>query len=450
MVARAVRATTTLGVVAISAQSVLAQTAASSSRVESAVSQPGQLVLGVAYGEAARANPRIAAARSLARAASQRVPSTKRPPDPRLQLGFMNYELPGLTPMDVIGMTQLELMQMVPVGGKLRLSGDVAESRAAAENERSTDVAWDVRARVAMAFYDLHAIDQSLVVAHETLRLLRDVARTAEAMYRVGEGRQADVLRAQVEIARMTEDTIRMRTMRTAMAARLNALLDRPADAPVDSPVLPSFPTSLPALDSLQGVAEIARPMIRAGREDVNAADAAARLARRELVPDLQLGLQYGQRGGPMGTERMGSLMIGASVPVFARSRQLPMREEAAAMRRMAEADLAVMRADTRGSVAESYANLTRSRNLAVLYRRTVIPQAEATVSSALAAYRVGGVDFMTLLDNRMAVNQYRQEQVRLEADEGRAWAELEMLLGRELFDPNTIARASTSDGGAR
>ena len=66
-----------------------------------------------------------------------------------------------------------------------------------------------------------------------------------------------------------------------------------------------------------------------------------------------------------------------------------------------------------------------------------MIPQTEATVASALAAYRVGGVDFMTLLDNRMTVNKYRQQLFALDAEQGKAWAELEMLVGRELFDPN-------------
>ena len=411
---------------------------------------PDRLLLGEAYGLATRSNPRAQAARALARAARARIPSAKLPPDPQLQLGFMNYELPDLKPMDVLGMSQLQLMQMLPVGGKLGLSGDVAEARAAAESERATDVAWDVRSQVAMAFYDLYATDQSLVVARETLRLLQDARATAEAMYRVGEGRQTDVLRAQVEIARMTEETIRMQTMRTGMAARLNALLDRGPAFDVPSPALPAFPASLPALDSLQQTAQETRPMVRAGREEVQAASYAARLARRELIPDLQLGVQYGQQAGEMGTERMGSLMVGATVPVFARSRQLRMRDETVAMRQMAEADLAAMRADTRARVAEAYAGLTRARNLAALYRNTVLPQAETTASSALSAYRVGGVDFMTLLDNRMVVNQYRQELSRLEAEEGQSWAELEMLLGRQLFDANTAVAGGKPNGGEK
>ena len=405
-----------------------------------ATASADRLRLGEVYGVARRESPRVEAAHALVRAAEARVPSAKLPPDPALQLGFMNYTVPGLKPMDPLGMTQLQLMQMLPVAGKLGLSGRVASAQAAAQGERASDVEWELHSDVAMAFYDLYQTDQSLAVARETLRLLQDIRRTAEAMYRVGEGRQADVLRAQVEIARMVEDTVRMTTMRTGMTARLNALLDRQADARVGVPALPAFPDSTPSFDSVVALAERDRPMVRAGQREVEAADVQARLARREIWPDLTVGVQYGQRAAAMGTERMGSLMLGASVPVFAGGRQLRMREEAAAMRQMAVADLSAMRADTRARVAEAYADLVRARNLAALYRTTVIPQAEATVASALAAYRVGSVDFMTLLDDRMTVNKYRQDLFALEADQGKAWAELEMLTGRELFDANRIA----------
>ena len=258
---------------------------------------------------------------------------------------------------------------------------------------------------------------------------------------------QATVLRAQVEIARMVEDTVRMQAMRQTMVARLNALLDRPTEVPVGIPALPQFPDSIPPRAVLDSLAHGNRPMIRAGLEEVRGADAAAQLARKEIWPDLQVGAQYAQRGGEMGgTERMGSLMIGASVPIFARHRQYRMREETVAMQRMAEADVALMRADTRGKLGEAYANLVRARNLSQLYRSTVLPQAEATVASALSAYRVGTVDFMTLLDNQMTVNKYRQELYALDADQGKAWADLEMLTSQVLFDPNKVSAATRGD----
>src|SRR6185369_13264321 len=130
--------------------------------------------------------------------------------------------------------------------------------------------------------------------------------------------------------------------------------------------VRPLFPDSILDRTWLDSVAASGRPMIRAGIQDVRAAEASATLARREIIPDLQIGVQYGQRGATMTstdaggavmtdrtTERMGSLMIGASIPLFSRDRQLQMRSEANAMKAMAEADVAAMRAETRGKIGE-------------------------------------------------------------------------------------------------
>ena len=407
-----------------------------------AQASPRSISLSEVYRLAAAA-PRVAAATSLAAAAEARVPSAKRPPDPALQLGFMNRELPSLAPMDPLGMTQIQIMQMLPLGGKLRLAGRAAANTANAAKARATDVRWDTRARAAMQFYDLYAAAAQVDIAVDNKRLVQDIAKVSQAMYAVGDAKQADVLRAQVEIARMTEDITRMESMRAAMAAKLAATLDLPAGTVTAAAKPPVMPNDLPQLDSLIAEAERNRPMITAGVMELRAARAGEALARKELWPDLEVGVQYGWRTGEMGTERMGSLMLGANVPIYARSRQLKMREETAAMRGMAEADLAAMRADTRGRMAELYADYTRARNLRTLYRTTVLPQAEATVTASFAAYRVGDVNLMTLLDNQMTVNRYRQELITLDAEQGKAIAEMEMLLGRELFNLDASVRTN-------
>ena len=408
---------------------------------------PAGLELGRLYHAVETANPRIGAAGARARAAEARIAPARRPPDPQLQFGLMNRNLPGFGLSDPLGMNQVQVMQMFPFPGKLRMAGEVASARAEAQRARAVDVSWEVRSRAAMAFYELYQMDRSLLVAEETLRILRDLSTTARTMYGVGEGRQADVLRAQVEIARMTEDITRMRTERISAAARLNALLVQDPTAPIGSPVRPSFPDTLPPLDSLVAEAERNRPMVHAAEAEVRAAAAGYRLARREIWPDFQVGVQYGQRPMEGETDRMISLMLGFNVPIFAGSRQLAMRREAAAMEQMAVAELAEMQADTRGRVAELYASAERAQRLGDLYRGTILPQAQTTVSAALASYRVGSVDFMTLLDDQMMVNGYRQDLYALEAERGRSLAELEMLLGRPLFDPDAAMLAA---GGSR
>jgi hypothetical protein len=56
----------------------------------------------------------------------------------------------------------------------------------------------------------------------------------------------------------------------------------------------------------------------------------------------------------------------------------------------------------------------------------------------------------MTLLDAQMTLNRYRQELFVFESDEGKAWAELEMLTGRVLVDAHTAQPARPAGGTSR
>ncbi len=409
---------------------------------------PRPLTLSDLYRAVDSLSPMVRAARWSSRAAAARVPGAGRLSDPRLELQFMNRELPGLGLSDPLGMTQLQLTQMLPVAGQLGLSREAAAAAAGAADARIGEAALEQRARAAMAFYDLYQASRRLAIGAETVQLLEDLVTTLTAMYGVGEARQADVLRAQVELGRMEAELDVMRGMRAKMAARLAVLLDQGPAFPLGEPILPDFPESLLPADSLLAIANRDRPMLTAGALQVTEAELLARRARREIWPDLEVGIAYGQRPMPEGgTDRMLSLMIGASVPIWAGSRQFRMRDETAAMHAMAQADLDGMRADTRGRVLEALAELDQVRTLRRRYREALLPQAEATVASARSAYQVGSVDFMTLLDALMGVNRFREEMHRLEAAEGQAFAELEMLTGRPLVSGQPLVPALRAGG---
>jgi outer membrane protein, heavy metal efflux system len=409
----------------------------------SAQSPDDSLTLAAVYARLEAGTPRVQAALASARAAEARIGPARRLPDPALQFGLMNRELPGLAYADVIGMNQIQVTQTLPIGGKLGLAADIERAKTASAQARAAEVRIEERERAAMAFFELYEADRSIALASESRGLLRDIGEIASAMYAVGGGRQVDVLRAQVELERMSQDLVRMGAMRKAAESRLNAVLDVPGETPVATPVLPAFPESLPRRDSLERLA-LARPMLAAGAQDVRAAQVSEQLAEREIWPDLELGVQYGWRPMAGGTDHMLSAMFGITLPIWAGSRQIAMRRETEAMRQMAESDLAAMQAETRGRIGELDADVQRAHSLLRLYRTTILPQADATAASALAAYRVGGVDFMQLLDARMGAITYRQEVIRLEAELGRTIAELEMLTATELMGPGT----PTSSGG--
>jgi len=408
-----------------------------------------RLRLGAVYRELEARSPILRVASASARAAAARVGPVTHLPDPTLQLSTMNRDLPGFSLNDPLGMNQIQVMQMIPLGGRIGRAADAARARQRVEEARVPDAVLTQRALAARQFYALYRLDGSIDVLVETRDLIRQLERITEAMYSVGSGRQPDVLRAQIEVARMTEDILRMQTMRVAEAARLNGLLDRPPGDSVRAPALPNLDVALPTTDSLIALALVARPMLRTAGEQVAVALAEERRAAREIWPDLTVGMIYGQRTMPEGgTDRMLSLMVGASVPIWAGSRQKQMRLEAVAMREMAEADLAGLKAETQARTLEILADLDRVTRLTALYRGTVVPQAGAAVNSSLAGYQVGSVDFMTVLDNQMTVNRYRLELIALAAERGSLIAELELLTAHTWVNPDTTM-ADEPGGGS-
>jgi outer membrane protein TolC len=80
------------------------------------------------------------------------------------------------------------------------------------------------------------------MIMRETLQHLQNFRQVAQVMYSAAQGRQADVLRASVEVARMEAEVKRMEAMRAGGAARIIAVQNLPADAAVGPAQLPPLP----------------------------------------------------------------------------------------------------------------------------------------------------------------------------------------------------------------
>jgi cobalt-zinc-cadmium efflux system outer membrane protein len=385
-------------------------------------------------------NPRLRALRFAADAADSREPEASTLPDPVFQFGVMNFGVPNLnTDMAMSMAPSVQLMQMVPFPGKLSLKGEIAAYSSEMAGANAREAWWNVRREASSLFFDLYSLDRRLEVMRETFALLRDFRDVARAMYVSGTGRQADVLRADVEIARMDGEIQRMEAMRTAQAARLNALMDRPAATEVQTPLLGLLPLDVPDPDSLLAWARSSRPILERGRLAVDQARTRGELADRDIWPDFTVGLSYGQRDRGLGTERMASAMIGFSLPIHAGRRQFAAREEMLAMEGMARAELIGWEASVDAEIGVLLAELGRARQLVALYRDEVIPEARATVESAFSSYRVGSVDFMTLIDAEMMVNRYEGELFQLLAEYGKGFSAMESVVGRPLPRSNEI-----------
>jgi cobalt-zinc-cadmium efflux system outer membrane protein len=374
-------------------------------------------------------SPDLTAARAEQRAADARLASAGRLPDPRVQLGLMNRSVPGFGKRSPLAMDQIQVMQMLPVPGKLAAAAARARAEAGITGADAIRRRSGVRLRAAGDFFELDRVDRSVAALERTGYLLRQIEGVSRAMYAAGSGPQASVLRAQIELARLEEEVIALGAARAGIAARLNALLWRPQALPFGTVLMPELPESLPPIAVLVDAALRAGPSLGPVRGRLAVALAGRRGADLERWPDLELGLAYGRQPmiGEPGTDQMVSLMIGASLPLWA-GRSGAMRREAAAMAEAAQAEVRMVEAEIHGRIGELVAEFQRAGRLRRLYRGTILPQARGAAASALAAYRTGGVSLEVVLEAQLTVSRVDLQLIQLDAEQARAVAELETL----------------------
>jgi len=356
--------------------------------------------------------------------------------DPMLMFGIDNGLIrdPFNFDRDMATSKVIGISQMVPFFGKRTLAREAASLEAVAARWEVDERKLELTAMVKETWYRLYFADRSLEVLERSIASLDDLLRFTEAMYGVGQGRQADVLRAQVERSKMEEMRLVLQQQRRSLAAALNTLLSRPATTAV--PTVDQVELTAMTFDAaeLERLAEENRPLLRSLAARIDKARAERALADREFYPDFTLAFEYMQRDSVM--DDPGYDMYNASVSFnlpLQRERRHAMVAESDAAQRMAGEEWHVARNSIRQAIADLLAQLERDRRMASLYRDGLLPQAGAALESSLSAYRAGKGEFMQVLDSRMALFNVERDYYKAVAEHQMELARLEATVGVSL-----------------
>ncbi len=343
-------------------------------------------------------NPDLQAMQAEAEAARARIYPAGALPDPMasMELQEIDPDRPTLLPNNV-GSTTYRLKQPIPLWGKRGLAREIAGQQANATQLERDATALGLFAQAEQAYVRYWHARESVVVVDRRIELLGQVEEVARVRYSLGVAAQQDSIRAQVARTTMQLERIERLAVRRESAAMLNALLGRPADAPLAEPVgEPAL--GLPAgslAHALAGLENAQHPALQARLAMAGAADTAAQLQRRQRFPDITLGVGVMQRD-----DRVDSLevMLEVDIPLQQRARRERERE-AVLMGDAARLRVQAMRNDLQGQLGQAWAQSDGARDQRQLIEHTLLPQSQANFESALASYRVGDVDFGTLLE---------------------------------------------------
>ena len=391
-----------------------------------------------AVAEALGNNPDIQTAKKEQEAVRERISPAGALDDPMLEAGVLNLSVPSLRfDRDDMTMKMIGLSQRFPYPGKRALRQDVAVKDAEAVLHGYQETVNRVTRAVKIAYFDLALVIESTRLTEKNKRVLEQFLTTAEARYAVGQTSQADVLKAQTQVAKMTDELIKLARERRTIEAELNRALGRKPDLASSVPELPGLKDAMPQIDALRDEALRTRPQLMALHSTIARNEKALQLARKEYYPDFDVRFSYGQRDrSPMGDRRedMVSLTVAINLPIWRESKLGPRVAEATAMRDQAASMLQAQQNEVTARLRQEVANVEQSFKSARLYETTVLPQARLTVESSFAAYRVNRVDFFTLLDNQMTVLNYEIAYATSVVSQNKALAEIEFIAGTAVF----------------
>jgi len=382
-----------------------------------------------------RNNPELRAARREVDMRVARVAPAGAPPDPSLSVGYMGGLLrPPFFPSGSTASSfrQLGLSQELPFPGKLGLQRQIVATEADAERWNAQDVRARLVTELKTASVEYAYLTRSLDVLQRNKERLEQFRQIAEAQFRVGQGLQQDVLKAQVEISMMLERLAMFAERREALRAHINSLLFRPPDTPLAGTLGYEPAPALPPLDDLRRLAPQHYPALKRDERAIERGQQALLLARKEVLPDFAVTVTSQQFTGSMPWMYGVDFMV--KIPIFWQRKQRPMIAEATAAldagRRMRDNTLSVAIAQTTGE----YLAATTSRRLVDLYEDSILPQAQLALESALASYQVGRADFLNVLTNFITVLSYELNFEEQTARYHQALARLEPLTGLPLI----------------
>jgi outer membrane protein TolC len=381
---------------------------------------PSPLTLGDVIRLASERRDEIQAARARIRAGEARPTIVSALQDPMISpsLDHLPFMLGGAD----VSFTIEQQIPLSGIRGHRRASALADVDRLRAEASRTT---LDVGLQAVNAFLMVQERRRTAGLVTEQLSFSRDVVSAANARYASGTAPQSDVLRAEVEVARLEALARALVSEVRGAEAMLNTSLALDAESPVPPFASLAFAQPTPSWSAIK-TALTSRPELVAGRAEIVRAEADVQVMRDMFRPmaTIRTGPSYTMTDG-----RGWMAMVGLSLPIW-RDKLRAGVAEAQAMRAMSEADLRAMTRMIEGDAAVAINQLQATRDRQAALTTDVLPRARMAIEPAVAGYTSGQLPLVSVIEAVQALWLVQADLIAADTELGLAWARLGRAIG--------------------
>lgn len=381
-------------------------------------------------------NPEIEMSHSKLKASEYQYRAAGWLPDPTVSLALSNVPYSSLaldeTPMSGVA---LGISQKIPWPGELAAKKAIAGYKAEAFTYRNQAVVNRIVRSVKSTYYDYSFWSLAEEILNKNRILLELLVDVTATKYANGDGMAADMLKAQTELTMIQDRRLEFEKMRKMALAKINSLAG--AQSAYDFRLVPHL-SEIDSIDlSLVGFkqsADKSNPALAVSRINTRIAAKRKSLTKSEYWPDFTLSFEYRIRDrsamDPLNGEDFITAKIGLSLPIWFKHNQNNKLRSSTDELRAAEADYRNTSSQLEYSVSSVVYELERLDQSYKLYVESIIPNAEASLESADIAYRVGKLDFESLLNSQKMLFELELDKLKISRDYYSQLALLEELTG--------------------
>ena len=369
-------------------------------------------------------NPGMRARYAEFDAAMQKVPQMGTLEDPNLRVSAFGQMVETRTGAQMLN---LSLEQMFPWFGTLKEQRNAAALNAEVAFESYKIERNELRLKVKELYYPLYELDESIRLNEANLEILKTLKALAISKFQNGNGKLSDALRVDIMINEIHTDIKIKKKKRKSLVIAFNKSLNRDvlAEVLVDEPT--ELTTPLTHRDSLTN-----NPQLEALRKKVSASKAAERVAVKQGMPRLGVGVQYivTQKRPEMTFADNGQdaymAMFSVSLPIYRKKYKAAVKES-----QLMQTSFTEMQTEVQNNLIAQYEmasfELSRVKQQVDLYSRQVA-QTKQIITLLTTAYGNDEADFEEILSMQQALLKYELLEITAKKEYALAIAKLEYL----------------------
>ncbi|RME02867.1 MAG: TolC family protein [Planctomycetota bacterium] len=311
--------------------------------------------------------------------------------------------------------------QRYPFPSTLSLKGEILELNTNIAKEKFNIVLRNLIADIAKTYFHILYLQISITITKTHQKLLNELHKVALTLYESGKTHHSNILRLQVELAKIDDILLTLEQKLQTALASLNQLLSRPSQSPFGPFQKRHFSLAPKKLKELLQAALQYRQELRIANLKANKLEVMVQLVRERLHPEFILGHSYLEEGkgafaGPTRSKATFAPVIRpmpkwwyGSQEAYLRELELKAKEAKEATQKEKDKSLYLTQ--------KAYYNWDTAWRELKLYQNSLLPRAKQAYQVAKRGYESNRVDFTSLIDAERIWLEFELKRARSQRD---------------------------------